>query len=43
MNDMSGYTQLNQFICWVIQNNGITYVVDNYIALREQYYCSRTT
>lgn len=43
MEQMSGYTQLNQFIFWFIQNNGISYVVDNYIGLREQYYCLKTT
>ena len=39
MNDnMSGFSQLNEYICWYIQNNGWPYVVDNYCALREQYY-----
>lgn len=43
MEQMSDYTQLNEFICWVIQQNGITYVVDNYIAIREEFYCNRST
>lgn len=30
--------QLNVFITYYIQNNGMNYVVDNYIALRNQYY-----
>lgn len=35
---MSNFNQLDQFINWVIQMNGIAYVIDNYIALRDQYY-----
>jgi hypothetical protein len=43
MNDnMSGFSQLNEYICWYIQNNGWPYVIDNYCALRDQYYL-RTT
>lgn len=43
MDNMSDFSQLNQYIYWYIQNNGIPYVVDNYIVLREQYYSEKTT
>ena len=39
----SQFTQLDQYICWVIQTKGIVYVVDNYLMLRDQYYNSRST
>ncbi len=43
MDNMSGFNQLNQYIYWFIQNNGIAYVVDNYICLREQYYSDKAS
>lgn len=38
MDQMSGYNQLNEYILVTIQTNGITYVIDNYLVLRDQYY-----
>lgn len=43
MDQMSGYSQLNEYITVAIQINGITYVVDNYLELREQYYCQKSS
>lgn len=36
---MSSFTQLDDYINWVIQTYGMAYVVENYAALREQFYC----
>lgn len=41
MDQMTVYNQLNDFILLTIQANGMVYVVDNYIYLREQYYCTK--
>lgn len=40
MNQLSDYCydHLNDFIDNYIQSNGIDFVIDNYIELREQYY-----
>ena len=37
------FTQLDQYICWVIQQNGIVYVVDNYLMLRDEFYRQLST
>lgn len=42
MDNMSDFYQLNQYICWYIQNDGISYVVDNYVDLRERYYSEKS-
>jgi hypothetical protein len=39
--DQIQYSQLNDFILYYIQTNGIIYVIDNYLALRDQYYCTK--
>lgn len=36
---MSSFVQLDDFINWVIQTYGMTYVIENYEALRNQFYC----
>lgn len=38
MDQKSVYEQLNEYIQVIIQTSGIAYAVENYIALREQYY-----
>lgn len=35
---MSNFTQLDDYINWVIQNYGMTYVINNYKNLRDQFY-----
>lgn len=37
------YLHLNDFIQVSIQLNGLAYVVENYLVLREQYYSCRTS
>jgi len=37
------FTQLDNYICWVIQTNGLAYVIENYRALREHFYYMRAT
>lgn len=39
--DQIQYSQLNDFILYYIQTNGIIYVIDNYLTLRDQYYCTK--
>ena len=41
--DCKDFSQLDQYICWVIQTNGIVYVVENYLMLRDQYYNAHST
>lgn len=43
MDQMTVYNQLNDFILLAIQANGMAYVVDNYIYLREQYYYTKAS
>jgi hypothetical protein len=45
MGDMSvyNYDQLNDFICYWIQSNGMEYVAENYITLREDYYNNQSS
>lgn len=43
MNQSLTYNQLNEFIQVIINSNGIQYVVDNYINLREDYYTCKQT
>jgi hypothetical protein len=42
MNQSLVYNHLNEFIQVIIQTDGMAFVVANYIALREQYYLSKT-
>jgi hypothetical protein len=33
--------RLDEYVCFFILNNGMQYVVENYIELREEYYASK--
>lgn len=35
---MTDFTQLDDFINWVIHTYGMNYVIDNYAELRNQFY-----
>ncbi len=37
---VSNFTQLDDFINWAIQTYGMAYVIENYVNLRNQFYCA---
>lgn len=41
MDQSTGYDHLNEYIYVIIQTSGMSYVVENYIDLREQYYLNK--
>ena len=41
MDHTTNDNQLNEFIQLIIQQNGMSYTVENYIQLRDQYYSTK--